>query len=366
MKKTILLLCLLWASAWQARATVVGHETLCGTLQKSPWDATAMQGMQALMRETREPAAVRSRAMALCALALIKQGNTNQFGRAVQMLEATYPEGKGLVTVSVAEQYPACSACAGKGKREVSCPSCKGRTCPRCNGTRSMLTTCSDCMGAGKQFKLSPLVQENYNRLLTEILAVDQENQRFEKQVSQAFAEKDNDRRIALFEAVLVDFPKRTDLGRTKKSLAEAQTIREAARAKKREQDVREKEELDVERLRALRQATSDHRVAAIQEIESFLITHPKCFARSELDEIKNELMSKENIRNRLISAGYWLGGICALFIVASFLKLALTTRKGDSMRPLPGMDHIDRSKFTDPLADERERTQSRRRSEKQ
>lgn len=364
MKKMILLLGLLSVCAGQVWATIASQEALCATLQKTPWDVYAMQGMQVLMRNECEPTAVRSRAMALCALSLIKQGNTNQFMRAVQLLESTYPEGKGLVTVSVAEQYPVCSACAGKGRREVSCPSCKGSTCPRCNGTRSMLTACSDCMGTGKQFKLSPLVQDNYNRLLTEILAVCQETQRFEKQVSQALAEKDNDQRIVLFEAVLADFSKRTDLARAKKSLADAQTIREDARARKREREVREKEELDVERLRGLRQATSKNRVAAIQAIEGFLITHPKCFARSELDEIKNELISKENIRNRLISAGYWLGGICALFIVASFLKVVLTSKKGDSMRPLPGMDHIDKSKFTDPLAEEREKTESRRNSE--
>jgi excinuclease UvrABC ATPase subunit len=365
MKKKILLLCLLLVSSWQVRVATASQEELYETLQKKPWDALAMQKMQVLLRNEREPAALRSRAMALCALALIKQGNTNQFVRAVQLMESAYPEGKGLVTVSVAEQYVTCPVCSGKGKREVSCPSCRGSTCPRCKGTRSMLSACSDCMGAGQQFKLSPSVQDNYNRLLTEILEASRENQRLDKQVSQVLAEKDNDKRIALFEAVLADFPKRTDLEHVQKNLAVAQTIRDVARAKTREQDVREKEELAVERLRGLRQVTSEKRVAAIQEIEGFLIKHPKCFARTELDEIKTELMSQENIRNRLISAGYWLGGIGALFVVVSFLKIMLTPRKDESIRPLPGMDHIDKSKFTDPLADERERTEARRHKEK-
>jgi len=363
MKRRILLLSLLLASAWQTRAVAGDQEALCATLQKSPWDAQAMQGMQALMRNEREPVALRCRAMALCALSLIKQGNTNQFMRAVQMLETTYPDEKGLVTVSVAEQYTACPVCAGKGKCAVSCPACKGSACPRCNGTRSIQTACPACMGAGQQFKLSPSVQENYNRLLTEILATSREAQRFEKQSAQAFAEKDNDKRIALLETVLAEFPKRTDLERAKKSLEEAKKIRDTALATKREQDRLEKEQLAVERLLLLRKATSENRVAAIREIEDFLVKQPKCFARAELDEIKTELMAKQNIRNRLISAGYWLGGICVLFIVGSFIKTAMISRKGDTMRPLPGMDHIDKSKFSDPLAEEREKTESRRSS---
>jgi hypothetical protein len=364
MKRRILLLSFLLVSAWQARVVAGDQEALCATLQKSPWDVQAMQGMQALMRNEREPAALRCRAMALCALSLIKQGNTNQFLRAVQMLETTYPDGKGLVAVSVEEQYIACAVCEGKGKRAVNCPACKGSACPRCNGTRSIQTACSACMGVGKQFKLSPSVQENYSRLLTEILAVSREAQRFEKQSAQAFSEKDNDKRIALLETVLAEFPKQPDLERAKKSLEEAKKIRDAALAKKREEERLEKEDLAVERLLLLRKATSETRVAAIREIEDFVSKHPKCFARAELDEIKTELMAKEDLRNRLISAGYWLGGISVLVIVGSFIKTAMISRKGDTMRPLPGMDHIDKSKFTGPLAEERERTESRRRSQ--
>jgi len=365
MKKMILFVCLLGASVWQAWAISNGQEELCATLQQSPWDAKAMQAMQAIMRSEREPVALRSRAMALCSLSLLKQGNTNQFVRAMQMLESTYPEDKGLVNVSVEEQYIACPVCEGKGKRAVSCPACKGSTCPRCNGTRSIQTTCSACMGAGRQFKLNPSVQENYNRLLTEMVAFFREAQRFEKQSALALAEKDNDKRIVLLETLLADFPKRTDLELAKKGLEEAKKIRDVAQARKREQDKREKEESDVERMRDLQKATtSENRVAAIREIEDYLIKNPKCFARAELEEIKNELTSKEKIRNRLISSGFWLGGICGLFVVATFVRIWLTSMKVEQVRPLPGMDRIDKRKFTDPLADERERTEARRRGE--
>lgn len=222
-------------------------------------------------------------------------------------------------------------------------------------------------MGVGQQFKLKPSVLENYNRLLTEILAFSRETQRFEKQSALALAEKDNDKRIALLEALVADFPKRTDMDLAKKNLEEAKKNRDAALARKREQDKREKEEAAVERMRDLRQAaTSESRVAAIREIEDYLIKNPKCFARSELDEIKTELASKETFRNRLISSGLWLGGICVVFVLATFVRIWLTSRKVETIRPLPGMDHIDKSKFTDPLADERERTEARRRGEKQ
>ena len=366
MKSTIILACLLWVSAWQAWAVTVGQEELCVRLQQSPWDAKAMQVMQAVMRDEREPVALRSRAMALCALSLIKQGNTNQFVRSVQVLESMYASEKGLVTVSVAEQYITCPICEGKGKRGVGCPVCKGSACPRCNGTRSIQTTCPACMGAGQRFKLNPSVLENYNRLLAEMLAFSRETQRLEKQSALALAEKDNDKRIVLLETLLADFPKRTDVELAKKSLEEAKKIRDVSLARKREHDKREKEESAVERMRDLRQAaTSKNRVAAIREIEDYLIKNPKCFARSELDEIKSELSSKEKFRNRLIASGFWLGGICVVFVVATFVRIALESRKVEQLRPLPGMDHIDKRKFTDPLADERERTGARRRGEK-
>ena len=361
-----MLVCLLWASVWHARAVSVDQEELCATLQQSPWDAKAMQVVQAVMHNEREPAALRSRAMALCALSLIRQGNTNQFVRAVQKMESLYSEEKGLVSVSVAEQYSACPACEGKGKRATSCATCKGSDCPRCNGTRSIQTTCPACMGAGRQFKLNPSVRENYNRLLAEMLAFYRETQRFEKQLALALAEKDNDARVALLETLLADFSKRTDVELAKKNLEAAKKIQDVALARKRDQDKREREESAVERMRDLRQAaTSENRVAAIREIEDYLIKNPKCFARAELDEIKNELASKEKLRNRLITSGFWLGGICVVFVVATFVRIWLTSMKVEKIRPLPGMDHIDKNKFTDPLADERERTEVRRRGEK-
>jgi hypothetical protein len=359
--KRVLLLGLLLVGAGQVQAVTPAPEELCATLQKSPWDAKAMQVMQTIMRNEGEPALLRSRAMALCALSLLKQGSTNQFLRAVQMLETGFPEEKGLVTVSVAEQYVTCAVCAGKGKRETSCPGCKGSSCTRCKGTRTLQTVCSACMGAGQQFKLSPSVLENYNRLLEDILAMTRENQRYGKRSAEALAEKENDKKIALLEAVLAEFPKRADLGPVKKSLEEAQKIRAVVVARKLEQERRDQEESDVERLRGLRQTASADCMSALREIEDYLLKHPKCFARAELEEIKAELTSKMNLRNRLISSGYWLAGIVGVLLLTAFVKVLLASRRVEQLRPLPGMDRIDKSKFTDPLADEREKTQARR-----
>ncbi len=364
--KRVLLLGLLLVSAGQVRALTPDPEELCATLQKSPWDAKAMQVMQTIMRNDGESAFLRSRAMALCALSLIKQGNTNQFIRALQMLETGYPEEKGLVTVSVAEQYVPCLVCAGKGKRETSCPSCRGSSCTRCKGTGRVQTLCAACMGAGQQFKLSPSVQENYNRLLAEILALTRENQLYAKRSAEALAEKENNKKIALLEAVLAEFPKRADLGPVKQSLEEAQKNRAAAQARKLDQEKREQDDSDVERLRGLRQTTSANCMSAIREIEDYLLKHPKCYARSELEEIKAELTSKANLRKRLISSGYWLAGICGVLLLAAILKGILASRKVEHTRPLPGMERIDKNKFTDPLADEREKTQARRHNQEQ
>jgi len=341
MKVRILLACILFASAWPARAAISANpEELCATLQRAPWDPLALQMMQTLMRDERESVAIRSRAMALCTLALLRQGNTNQFVRATQILDTTYPDEKGLVTVTVAEQY---------------------KVCPRCKGTGKIQTVCAACMGTGQQFELAPSVQENYTRLLAEILAFCQENKRFEKASALAFAEPDNAKRIARLESLLSDFPKRTDLERAKKSLAEATKIRDAALAKKQEEEKREKEEREIERLRVLHQVPAENRPAAIAEIEAFLMKHPTCYARVELEEVKDALVSKVNFRNRLITSGYWLGGIFVLFIAMTALKSMLASRRVESLPSLPGMNRVDKSKFTDPLADERERTEARR-----
>jgi len=323
-----------------------------------------MQALQSLMRNEKEPVAFRSRAMAICSLALLRQGNTNQFAKASQVLETTFPAEKGLLTVSIAENFQNCPACEGKGRRETSCPGCKGKTCLRCKGTRVVQTVCSTCMGAKQQFKVSPAVQENYLRLLQEAVEICQQNSRFEKESALALAEKDTLKRIARVESVLVAFPQRTDLEPLKKNLDAAKKMQETELARKKEQARLEQEERDVERLLKLRDAPSAERAAAINEIEMYLLKHPKCSGRSDLEEIKAELTSKEALRTRLTTGAFWLVGLCGGFAFIVFLKSWISSLRVERARPLPGMDRIDKSRFTDPLAVEQEETEARRKQE--
>jgi hypothetical protein len=337
-----------------------GQEELFTTLQKTPWEAKSMQALQTVMRNERESVAIRSRAMALCTLSLLRLGNTNQFVKASHVLDVTFPSEKGLITVSVAENVEDCSACSGKGRREVPCPACKGKACLRCKGTRVMQTTCTLCMGAKQQFKLSPAVQENYNRLLKESVDICQKNLRFEKDSASALAEKDNTKKIVLLEAVLSNFPERTDLVTVQKSLEEAKKIRENELDRKKEKVQREKEEREVARLEGLREVSASECAAAILEIETYLLKNPKCTARADLEELKAVLTSKVNLRQRLISSALWLVGICGGFAFLVFLKGMIFSKKIERSGPLPGMARIDKNKFTDPLAEEREKNQTR------
>jgi len=340
------------------------QEVLFTTLQKTPWEAKSMQALQTLMRNEREPVALRSRAMAICSLALLRQGNTNQFVKASQFLESTFPEEKGLITVSIAENFENCSACSGKGRREVPCPACKGKACLRCKGAQVIQTVCTLCMGTKQQFKLSPAVQENALRLLKESVDICQKNLRFEKESVVALAEKDNAKKIALLEAVLSSFPERTDLTPVQKSLEEAKKIREVELARKKERERREKEEREVERLRGLREVPAAEREAAINAIETYLLKNRKCSAQNELEELKAELTTKVTLRNRLISSALWLAGLCGGFAFIVFLKVIIFSKKIERSGPLPGMARIDKNKFTDPLAEEREKNQTRSKQE--
>lgn len=357
----------LWALVCSCQMTwgwAASQEDLFATLQKSPWEAKSMQALQALMRNEREPVALRSRAMAICTLSFLHLGNTNQFIKASHVLDGAFPGEKGLITVSIAENFEDCSVCAGKGRREANCPGCKGSACQRCKGMRVISTVCTACRGTKQQFKLSPAVQENYVRLLKESINIAQQNLLFEKESALALGEKDTAKKIALLEAVLSGYSTRIDLDPLKKSLEDAKKIRDAEVAKKKEQERRNKEEKDVERLRGLRDVLAGERESAINELEMYLIKNPKCFARNELEELKAELTTKVTLRKRLIASLLWLIGLGGGFVCIVFLKTMIFPRKAERSGPLPGMARIDKNKFTDPLAEEREKNHARQNGE--
>ena len=125
----------------------------CVTLAQNAKDAKALGVIQAVAVEDSMPAAMRSRAMVLCALPVLQQMNTNQFGRMVQVILSTYPD-EGPVALGLTEDdwLATCPVCNGAGAKVVTCPTCSGSgRCPTCKGTKktSSGATCPACKGNG-------------------------------------------------------------------------------------------------------------------------------------------------------------------------------------------------------------------------
>jgi hypothetical protein len=199
----------------------------CATLQREPLSVPGLTILAEVSRGPTNSPALRSRAMAAYALALLMQKNTSAFARAAQIQRATFPDLPPLLTITSEDYTATCDVCLGKGKKDMPCPSCMGpSTCETCKGTRKLATadgfvrcrdcellepcgmckgqkkivnaTCPDCRGVGKIFKQSGNVRSNYNALLTDMAALCQETIDFAEQLNKARLGKTSDLRIQL------------------------------------------------------------------------------------------------------------------------------------------------------------------------
>jgi len=89
----------------------------------------------------------------------------------------------------------------------------------------------------------------------------------------------------------------------------------------------------------------------AIAALDAFLKKHPQTFAIQELQSLRAELIAKRDrnarIQNILLGSLSLLG---ALFIL-SILKSLLFKKRRTTIGSLPGIDKLDKAKFTDPLS---------------
>jgi len=345
----------------------------CASLQRAPFAAADLQTLLDASRHATNSPALRSRAMAAYSLTLLMQGNTNAFGHALQILRATYPQTAPLITVSREDGYATCDACAGSGvqmalcpacmgsgkckpcagtgkKDSAACPACKGRgDCAMCAGKQKIETACPTCKGTRQVFKPSAKIRDNYNTLLTNIVSICQENARYSEQFHLASLEADNAKRIVLFQNLLQEFPHRTDLGPALKLMRQAVNVHETQEALQRKQLAREQSERELEALRKLRD--SDDLNGAIATLATYLKGHPNTPALGELQALLDELTAA---RDRKLLTKKILYGVLSLFgvlFILTCLRPFLFKKKPDHFGPLPGMDKLDKSKYTDPLS---------------
>ncbi len=321
---------------------------LIASAQAEP-DAEGVQAMLAFSRDLSAPPEIRSRTLAVYALTLLMQGNTNAFTRVTQILGTTFPDQAPLITVTPKDYIVTCEACGGKGRRETACSACRGAgACKTCNGTRRTEGVCATCQSKGQLFMLGAAVRENYLSLLSGIVTVCQENADYPELLKKAENEKNIDARIRLLQSLTNSFAHRADVAQAQSLLGAALATRADSPGATPEQDAEAQSGRDVAELRKL--ASTENPEKAGKALRSYLAEHPQSPARQELqsllDGIAAERTKKGLVRKPLI-------GLATLVCVLPLMLIArrfLQRNSGRGLKPLPGMGRIDKTKFTDPL----------------
>jgi len=361
----------------------------CAALLRNARDAAAQDVIKAAAVEDTLPPAMRSRAMALCALPCLQQMNTNQFSRMAQALLAAYPEdGPAVLGVTVSDWLVACPACDGVGGKAAVCPACSGAGkcpackgtkktpagaacpgckgeggCARCEGAKEIRVTCLDCRSAGQVVKISPNVKSRYEAVLAELKALASENVQFAEQSQKALALRNPKERLAALEEALAAFPARQDV-------APLVRARDAIRAEMGEAAERAQAQEARARLLQERNALFDAArdlphssiPALIRRIDIFIAEHPKSAHETELELLKVELDARRASRASRWMWGSIIGGaIAALFVLSLAKDYVLGLNRKTERAKLPGMDAIDPDQFTDPLSDTRDAAAKRR-----
>lgn len=301
----------------------------CQTLRQVPLSAPDLRVLADFARTTEQAPDLRSRAMAAYAAAVLLQGNTNTFARAQQVHRTTFPDDAALLPLTAEQYTAACADCGGGGRRA-------GTACPA-------------CLGRGHIFKLSPLVRTRYTALLEDIAARCRDNADFAARFLEASRETRDDARIERLHALTNQFARRPDLAPALALLDDGLAKRAARQLAQEEREARQRAEREAAALRTL--AEGPDRARAIRALRDHLAVHPNEPAALDLQALLEELVAKQE-RQRLLrnvwTALALLLGILAAVPVLRFLLVRQHVRK---VGPLPGMDRIDKTAFTDPLS---------------
>jgi hypothetical protein len=347
----------------------------CSALQLSPLSAGDLQTLAEASRVATNSPALRSRAMAAYSLALLLQLNTNAFERALTVMQSACPEALQQLKVSRSDCLTMCLECLGSGKQTTLCPTCMGAgtckvcsgtgkagqapcsvckgkgECARCLGKKRISTPCPACKGTSQILKPKESIRNNYNALLAEMVSICQENARYAEQFRVASKEADLVKRIALLRSLIAAFPHRSDLGAALSLMKQSINAQTTEESRLRAKEKREREDRDRIELQKFEEAKStadlDKGIAAL---DSYLKAHPDCAAYLDFKLMEDQLIAR---RDRAILLRKILIGVLSLvglLIALSVLSPLVLRKKANSLSPLPGMDKIDKSRFTDPL----------------
>lgn len=298
-------------------------------LLQTPLSVPNLHILSEYVRNSDNPPALRSRAMAAYAMALLLQGNTNNFVRAQQAHRAAYPDDAQLIPLTAEHYSVPCDACNGTGRREKA--------------------VCPQCFGRGSQFQLSPLVAQTYQKRLGEIVAQCRENAEYAEKFREATKTSHDDKQIELLQALTNSYPHRTDLAPAIALLDDALAKREVRLRAAQEQEERRRIEREAAALKVLAQGPD--RPRAIRELRAYLAAHPNVAPALELQAVLDELVAKEERQQRLKKIGIGLAVLTGCLFLISVIRFFSFSRRTSSSGPLPGMDKIDKADFTDPLS---------------
>ncbi len=372
----LLLTCVHCATARSAAAQAFSEARLqqaCETLQRTPLATAELQTLLDVSRLATNSPALRSRSMAAYSISFLLRGNTNAFERAAQIHRQTFPGDPTLISVNRDAYLAVCADCEGTGLTTAVCPSCMGSgkckscagsghlkssdgadtpcpsckrsgTCPMCAGKKNIETPCPICKGTCRVIKLSEKVRANYLSLLTNMVAICQDDMDFSEQFNQAKNENDPAKRTLLLQALIQRFAHRADLKPARALLEKELKNSEAVAASRSKQREQEQAQREIEALRNLRD--SKDTAPAIATLRAYLAGHPKSANQAEVQTLLDEMETQQARKQNLKKIAYGTGALVGLVLLVQLIKplLLRKRRSGGTVK------EIDKTRFSDPL----------------
>ena len=187
-----------------------------------------------------------------------------------------------------------------------------------------MIISCPTCKGAGNTFKPNDAVRNNYNALLTNMVALCQGKGDVAKPLSEAQSDRGHD-------------------SQNKTSQAMTNRVSDLA-----EPEAQNRSQREMEALRKLDQA--ENLGGAIATLRTYLDEHTGSPDQKELQHLLDGLIAKQErkqlTRKILMSCGVLIG----VFLLIMILRPLRLRRPAATSGALPGMSRINKAAFVDPL----------------
>ncbi len=320
----------------------------CERLMDDPGDKDAIKTLFAYARNTNGVDRLRSRCMAGVALSALFTGNTNLYIRARNSHARNYPEDMHLLRINLKNCLISCKECKGKGYITKKCPVCQGKgiavcpvckgkgvrmkkltlkgsksvgkfpcgvcnetgkvACKRCGGSGEIKVKCKACKGKPFTFKISSQVHEDFGLIVRGIVKWVNNEEVFHKKYQVVKQLDDIGKRIAEYRKLIRTYSYRDEVVELENLLAaDVKMLKEQNRI------AREKESIAKQEVRSLlKLKDSETPFVAAAAIREYLVLHPDCKSKVELQTLVVQLEAKDKKKRR---QRYMIYVLCGTFI---------------------------------------------------